>query len=79
MPPRLDVQCVYVLRSLNPAHTRSTYVGYTNHPARRLRQHNGELTSGARRTKGKRPWEMAAVVAGFPTKTSALQFEWARE
>ncbi|KAF9590709.1 hypothetical protein IFM89_036833 [Coptis chinensis] len=53
------------------------YCRFTVNPRRRIRQHNGEITSGARRTKSKRPWEMILCVYGFPTNVSALQFEWA--
>lgn len=67
----------YLLRSLHPKHPLSTYIGFTNHPRRRIRQHNGEIKNGAKRTKRKRPWQMIAVVCGFTTKVSALQFEWA--
>ena len=69
--------CCYLLRSINVKHPGSTYIGFTTHPRRRLRQHNGEIKAGAFRTKLRRPWEMVAVVTGFPTKTAALQFEWA--
>eukprot|EP00961_Rhodomonas_salina_P120377 1620059-Rhodomonas_salina.1 len=41
----------YLLTSLNPDHQGNTYVGFTVNPARRIRQHNGELTMGAWRTK----------------------------
>ena len=71
----LQVYCCYLLRSR--ASPRSTYIGFTTNPVKRLRQHNGEITAGARRTHARRPWDMIAVVIGFPSHVSALQFEWA--
>lgn len=38
----------YLLNSLNPAKKGRTYVGFTVNPERRLRQHNGEITAGAK-------------------------------
>ncbi|KAI4369858.1 hypothetical protein MLD38_018258 [Melastoma candidum] len=67
----------YLLTSLSPRHKGHTYIGFTVNPRRRIRQHNGELKSGAWRTKSKRPWEMVICIYGFPTHVSALQFEWA--
>ena len=75
MPPRVETHCVYILRSLKSP-TRS-YVGYTSDPYNRLRQHNGEVKGGARKTRLHRPWEMLAVISRFSSHTSALQFEWA--
>lgn len=46
---------------------------YTLNPRRRIRQHNGEIGSGAWRTKKKRPWEMVLCIYGFPTNIAALQ------
>jgi len=54
---------------------RQTYIGATVDPNRRLRQHNQELTGGARRTKGF-VWQRALYVGGFPDWTATLQFEW---
>lgn len=65
---------VYIL--VSEANPRLTYVGYTVDPARRLRQHNGELAGGAKKTARHRPWRMHCHVSGFPTARAALQFEW---
>ncbi|KAK9821528.1 hypothetical protein WJX74_007267 [Apatococcus lobatus] len=67
----------YLLVSRATKSTARTYIGFTVNPRRRIRQHNGEITSGAHKTKRSRPWEMVLVLYGFPTKVQALQFEWA--
>lgn len=64
---------VYVL--INSARTK-TYVGYTVDAKRRLRQHNGEIVGGARRTKGD-VWEHVMIISSPQfDKHMALSFEW---
>ena len=53
-----------------------TYIGATIDVNRRLQQHNGVLSGGAKATHGK-VWERVCHVSGFPTERAALQFEWA--
>lgn len=60
---------VYLLISGN-----RTYIGSTTDPARRLRQHNGEIRGGARATRG-RKWTIACYVSGFPNRSSACRWE----
>eukprot|EP00658_Telonema_sp_P-2_P048292 TRINITY_DN3673_c0_g2_i1.p1 TRINITY_DN3673_c0_g2~~TRINITY_DN3673_c0_g2_i1.p1 ORF type:complete len:427 (-),score=75.51 TRINITY_DN3673_c0_g2_i1:220-1500(-) len=74
-PP--DFCACYLLTSLSPKHRNATYVGFTVNPVRRIRQHNGEIKNGARKTTRRRPWEMVMLVHGFPSQVAALQFEWA--
>lgn len=52
------------------------YVGATVDPARRLRQHNGEIKGGATRTRGG-TWRFHLLIYGFRTWVETLQFEWA--
>ncbi|AIN98999.1 structure-specific endonuclease, putative [Leishmania panamensis] len=69
--------CVYLLTSLDPQCEGDFYIGYTVNPLRRLRQHNGELVNGARRTSRRgRPWTIVCCVSGFTDDRAALKFEW---
>lgn len=54
-----------------------TYVGCAVDSARRLRQHNGELSGGAAQTRRGRPWRHVVLVDGFRTRQEGLQFEYA--
>jgi hypothetical protein len=54
----------YLLKSQSH-NSAKCYIGFTTNPRRRLRQHNGELTAGAYRTKKYRPWEHVAIISGI--------------
>ena len=60
----------YLLKSGN-----KTYVGATIDPDRRLRQHNGELSGGAKATRGYL-WERVCLVGPFETEHDGLSFEY---
>ena len=67
----------YILRNTQPKYHRSTYNGATNNPTKRLRQHNGEITGGAKVTTQKGGgWEYCAILSGFPDKINCLSCEW---
>jgi len=55
--------------------SQKTYVGITPDLDRRLNQHNGLQSGGAKATHG-RTWERVCHVRGFPDHRAALQFEW---
>lgn len=67
----------YILKSLNDKFKDDTYIGFTDNPIHRLRQHNGEIKGGAKSTSKKRPWCLVLVISNFPNKVLALKFEWA--
>jgi len=55
-----------------------TYVGATVDLDHRLRQHNGEISGGAKATSGRAgSWRRVCHVEGFADECAALQFEWA--
>lgn len=64
--------CCYCLRS----ESGSTYVGSTVDLDRRLRQHNGEISGGAKATARGTGWRRLCYVLGFKDERAALQFEW---
>ena len=68
-----DEHMCYVIQSTI---TNKVYVGYTVNFARRLRQHNGELVGGAKKTARGRPWKPICVLSGFYDQSSALRFEY---
>ena len=63
---------VYVLTSTVRA---ITYVGCTNDVQRRVRQHNGELSGGARFTQRWRPWTLGVVYGPFNGRGDAQRAE----
>lgn len=67
--------CCYILRCLDSNHKNLTYNGKTNNILRRLDQHNGKISGGAKATSGKQ-WELYAIMTGFPNEKNALSCEW---
>lgn len=70
---------IYVLYNTN---SNYTYVGITNKPQRRIRQHNGELVGGAKYTKikkGEGEWKYYGWIQGkegnIIEKRTALSLE----
>lgn len=71
---------VYVIQSLTPLPGKVigfTYVGCTNDPVRRLRQHNGEISGGGKYTSKHRPWEARALWGPYKDRSDALRAEYA--
>lgn len=70
--PPSDHVC-YILKSTV---ANRIYIGYTVDFNRRLRQHNGEIVGGAKKTRNFRPWYPICVISGFYELSSALRFEY---
>lgn len=67
----------YILCNSNEKYSNHTYVGFTKCPPRRIRQHNRELTGGAKATqKGAGTWCFMALITNFKTQSNALSCEW---
>lgn len=56
--------------------TGYTYIGVTTDYKRRLKQHNGELSGGAKSTlKGRGHWKLHRVLSGFEGRGEAMRWE----
>ena len=66
----------YLLQNVNNSRT---YIGVTDNMYRRLRQHNGEISGGAKATHGG-SWIVVLCITGFPNRNGALSLEtlWKR-
>jgi putative endonuclease len=67
----------YVIYILTNTINNKTYIGITNNPIRRLRQHNGELVGGAKYTtnnKGLGAWYFYGFIKNV-NKSQALSLE----
>ncbi len=62
---------VYMVRTAADA----LYTGISTDPERRLRQHKGELTGGAKALKGKGPLQLAFTYP-MPCRSSASKLEY---
>ena len=51
------------------------YIGSAKNFSKRIRQHNGEIKGGAKRTQG-RVWTLHKTVVGFTDWRACLKFEW---
>ena len=51
------------------------YVGCTTEPARRIRQHQGELVGGAKYTAKHRPWVARALYGPYKDRSEAMKAE----
>ncbi len=71
----MDKNFVYIIKGTNTNNKIKYYIGYTNNPTRRIRQHNCELVGGAKATKGYK-WEYCGLITNFRDNIEGLQIEW---
>ena len=65
----------YIIYLLVNSDNNCTYVGITNNPERRIRQHNGIIKGGAKyTTRNKGKWDYYALILGCE-KIEALSIE----
>lgn len=67
--------CVYLIAPEKIEKRKRPYIGCTNNLRRRIRQHNRNISGGAKRTHGGN-WRYILIVSGFVSQRDALQFEW---
>ena len=67
----------YILQNNDEKYKNYTYIGCTNNPLQRIRQHNQEISGGAKYTSSKgNLWEIIVLFEGFNNYKDALRCEW---
>lgn len=72
---------VYVIQSDKPRFVKGRrrpgvcYVGSTTNPARRLKQHNGNIRGGGKYTAQHRPWKPRALYGPYKNRSEAFKAE----
>lgn len=64
---------VYVIQSIKK---KATYVGCTTDVIRRVKEHSGLKSGGAKSTKGKGPWILRAVFGPYSGRSEAMKAEY---
>ena len=67
---------VYLIVSRSLQYFNHSYVGITTDLNRRLDQHNGILSGGAKSTLPKRPYELAYSINNLETRSIASKLEY---
>ncbi len=67
---------VYLLVSRSIDFYNHTYVGITKDLNRRVNQHNGIITGGAKSTRAKRPYAIANYIENVANRSIASQMEF---
>lgn len=65
---------VYVIQAANKG---TTYVGCTTDVIRRVKEHSGLKSGGAKATKGKGLWVLRAVFGPYSGRSEAMKAEYA--
>ena len=70
------INCKYFVYLLKSEVSNRFYIGYTVNLRKRIRQHNGEISGGAKRTRKNRPWKIVMYISGFKYERTAMQYEY---
>ena len=71
----MDYHCYLIVYKENDCIKR-TYIGITNNLNKRIKQHNGLISGGAKSTRCSNEWYYHTIVSNFKNKGEALSFEY---
>ena len=66
---------VYIIEGINNNNKTKYYIGYTNNPYNRIRQHNREIKGGAKATSNYK-WKYVGLIFNIEDNIEGLQIEW---